>query len=268
MIKTKFKDRLGNQLFVYCLGKILSIRTGFAYIPPPFWLGKRGVRLEWNGEPLFKLQPSPGIINRKNPQIIIGRHSFEFDKLDHSRPIYIKDGWYQRYEHYRAYKKEIRQWLALPKERFKSTDDDAVYVHVRRTDFVNNWYGLRWALGIKEYQACLDHIRPWKRIVLVTDDPKDPFLNEFKKFGPTTIVSESFEDDFMLMASAKKLILSASTFSWWAAFLGKAHQVVTPNFPGTLWDTNRKNPQYNINLIVDDEPRYIVVSKPFDLPVL
>jgi hypothetical protein len=60
--------------------------------------------------------------------------------------------------------------------------------------------------------------------VIVTDDPTNAFVKSFK----LPIYHYNPIDDFKLMLSAKKLIVGRSTFSWWAAFLGRAEQVIQP----------------------------------------
>ena len=67
------------------------------------------------------------------------------------------------------------------------------------------------------------------------------------------VVSEAWDQDFLTLASCRKLIISNSTFSWWAGFLGKSARVVCPLFAGTLWDKGRTS-RDELNLVVDDDP--------------
>jgi hypothetical protein len=69
------------------------------------------------------------------------------------------------------------------------------------------------------------------------------------------------------MASARKLLMSQSTFSWWAGWLGRAERIVCPLFAPSHWHFGSKlygPPDPGAldfpNLIVDDEPRWEFVS--------
>lgn len=68
--------------------------------------------------------------------------------------------------------------------------------------------------------------------IVCTDDP------EFAKslgIKDEQITHASPWDDFTLMCSAKKLVISPSTFSWWAGYLGKHELVLFPDGFGP-WD--------------------------------
>lgn len=68
--------------------------------------------------------------------------------------------------------------------------------------------------------------------VIVTDDP---YYVRSLGLSPRRIVSGSVVEDFALMASACRLAISPSTFSWWAGFLGRHDDVVFPQGFGP-WD--------------------------------
>lgn len=53
-------------------------------------------------------------------------------------------------------------------------------------------------------------------------------MDLFKDVNYTLIQGELL-DDFKVLMSAKKLILSNSTFAWMAAYLGDAHEVHMPS---------------------------------------
>jgi hypothetical protein len=124
------------------------------------------------------------------------------------------------------------------------------------------------ASSIDEYRSCLSHFPDAKRLVIVTDDPNDPFHREFDQLGlPWTISGLTWDQDFLLLASCRWMIMSQSTYSWWAGFLGRAERIVCPLFPGTHWHLGKDLIGAPVthdvpNLIVDDEPgRWIWVSQ-------
>lgn len=59
---------------------------------------------------------------------------------------------------------------------------------------------------------------------VVTDDPA--LVQSFNL--PVNIISNNIVDDWLIMANAKRLAISPSTFSWWAGFLGRHEQVLIP----------------------------------------
>jgi hypothetical protein len=71
----------------------------------------------------------------------------------------------------------------------------------------------------------------YDKLYIVCNTPKadweKEYLSEFDDLNPT-IITGVLGDDFDFMLKAKKLITSASTMSWMAAFLGSANEVHIP----------------------------------------
>ncbi len=79
-----------------------------------------------------------------------------------------------------------------------------------------------------------------KRAVIVSDDYKDRFLNEVADLVASRLewveaARGTWDADWLTLASCKNLIMSQSTYSWWAAFLGRCQKIVCPVFPSTFW---------------------------------
>jgi hypothetical protein len=109
-----------------------------------------------------------------------------------------------------------------------------------------------WALPAKYYLNCIEMSNA-KNIHIVTDDPDHSFLNNFSKFNPKIINGDMIRD-FTYLTSAKKMILSRSSFSFWAGFLSDAEEIYFPNpNKGFLSEGNQ-------DLFVEDEERYKSVS--------
>ena len=257
MIVVEFMCQFGNQLFQYNIGRILAQRTGQAFQPPVQWLDKHGWPVVWTLKPpLVTPRAVPGEHPSGDAQTVHVEQWLDLDSVRPDRPVHITYGYFQRYELLQPYKDQIRNdWLKLS-QPFVQTDSEAVYVHVRRTDYVGGW-----ATSIDDYAKCLDCFPDAKRLVLVTDDPEDPIHNEFSRFGlPYTISGRPWDKDFLLLASCRQLIISQSTFAWWAGFLGQAEKIVCPVFPGTFWRhgvgiTGHRPPSRDYpNLYVYDEP--------------
>ena len=87
-------------------------------------------------------------------------------------------------------------------------------------------------------------------------------IKQFEKYNPIILKGDTLTD-FRSLKSFKKIIISQSTFSWWAAFLSDADEVFFP-LPekGTArlineWSDGRPD----IDLVVSDEERYKYIKQ-------
>lgn len=110
---------------------------------------------------------------------------------------------------------------------------DYTVVHIRRGDYVSRPQNLR-VFGVcttSYYKNALALLPLDLPTYICTDDPDwceslplDALGHRPTVFSPNT----SPLADLALMANATQLVLSNSTFSWWAAFLGNPSTVVAP----------------------------------------
>lgn len=286
MIQMQFAGQFGNQLHQYVTAKIIAERTGLAYAPTPTFFNKSGACLMWSGEPYLTMTPTPGRVLRAGTegwQVVSAMQWIDLDSIRGDRPVSLR-GYFQRYELLRPWKDKIRnEWLHASGERITkaiyASDPEAVYVHVRRTDYVDLGNGQGppnqrrngCATTIDEYRKCLAKFGHVSRIRIITDDYRDPFVAELgEALGvPWIAEPDAWDNDFLKLASARRLCISQSTFSWWAAWLGRAEQIVCPMFADTFWrygmDMYGPPPPGESdfpNLFVDDEPgRWIWVTE-------
>jgi hypothetical protein len=213
MVEVRHKARLGNNMFQYCLGRIIAEELGFALradaIPGFPNTGQAVTGGSWT-TPEQHLTGQQidleGVIANRSPRRI------------------VLDGWFQRHEYYRPHREKIREWLAFhPGVRMPDARPDVV-VHVRRTDYVHQG----WALPFSYYQEAMERLVPrGGDIWIVTDDRHDPFFRNFTQWRPT-FASGTAVEDMLLMSRAKRIIMSQSTFSWWPTFLGDPVEVACP----------------------------------------
>ncbi len=213
MVEVQYKARLGNNLFQYCLGRIIAEELGHSLTAPPI-PGFPGTKQILTGhsvsEPIQKIGGN-GI-------------SLEAILCDRTPRRIILDGWFQRSEYYVPYRDQIRSWLAFDESiRVPDVAVDLV-VHVRRTDYVT----VGWALPFSYYERAICELLPQGgHIWIVTDDPADPFFVPFRRFNTRFFPGGALEQ-MLFMARAPRLIISQSTFSWWPAFLARDQQVACP----------------------------------------
>lgn len=253
----------GNQITQHIVAKILAERTGQFYKAQP-WLNKAGELLKWNMQPYLVPTSTQGEKFGMGPLTIDVQHWFNIENVFPGWEI-DATGFFQRYELFAPYRDKIRrEWLPIRRE-LPPSDDDAVYIHVRRTDYLGDHLSPErncQATTMDEYAACIKLFPDARKIVLVSDDYNDPFLRNFCHFGVPveSHPNATWDSDWLTLASCKNLIMSQSTYSWWAAFIGRAQKIVCPVFDGTFWGNGRnmygppKDGRDFPNLCVKDDP--------------
>lgn len=239
IVQVSYKGALGNQLFQFVLGRILADNLGFSLQASaiPGFASTSG----------FAADASP---LEEADEIHEGQRLDLQSILNNREPRRIHlEGYFQRYEYYRPYKNMIRsRWLLpLPSVGCAPEPTDLV-MHVRRKDYIS--YG--WAASFSYYKLALEQL-DFKRLVIVTDDPRDPFFLRFRRYRPLYFKGDA-QESFAYIARANKLVISQSSFSWWAAFLSSAELVVMPRPNYGIW----ADP--DVDLTIDDEPRFMALD--------
>jgi hypothetical protein len=230
---------------------VLAERTGLAYVQPPYLLDKEYKPLEWSDEPLFTLTPTEGQRLTGVPVTIKAKQWFDFSTVNGDRPIMVREGFFQRWELFAPYLDKIRNdWLHIEPRRFIPTDDNAVYAHVRLTDYVRLADGSlpdpreRGAASKpEEFSWCLREFRDCNRLYIVSDSPDDAetlgwdkiIYDAGCKMHWSVCEPSPWDEDFLLLASAKNLVISQSTYSWLAGLLGRSQKIVCPCPAGSFW---------------------------------
>ena len=233
MIEVEYLGRLGNNLFQYCFGRIAALQLHWA----------------------LKVSPLAGFPRTRE---LISGNSYDSpidevtdDNCDRSalmdgRPRRIRlKGFFQRHEFYRPYRAEICDWLTLESPAPAKAPDDAIVVNVRRTDYIDQ----RWALPYSYYRDAIRQSGA-SHVIIVTDDPLDPFFWMFREFSPQFMCADGLSA-LAFLVSARRLVMSQSSFSWWASFLGNMDEVFAPLPAFGIWTWD------HVNLIERDRFRCI-----------
>ena len=219
MVEVRYKARLGNNLFQYCLGRIIAERLGFALAASPL-----------EGFP-HTAQIVDGARHSAPEQVLSGQRIDIDAILNDRRPRrIILDGWFQRYEYYRPFRDQIRHWLRFDPAIAAPPKAPDVVLHVRRMDYVQ----LGWALPFAFYDDALRQLRPVGDVWILTDDVHDPFFRRFAEWRPNFARGTALEG-LRLMTAARRMVMSQSTFSWWPTFLGDPDTVVCPEPSFGAW---------------------------------
>lgn len=242
MVEVIYKGRFGNNIFQYCFGRILAENLGF--------------KLKADAIPGFPNTATPveGYDYSDYPTQIITGQTVDLEGVlkDKSKRKIVLDGFFQKYEYYKPYKNLIKNnWLLMDVQSKECVMPDDIIVYVRRGDVIRE--GI--ALPFSYYHECLKNTH-YDRVFLCTDDSRDPFIFLFKRYKAIIHHSKNnYLNDFRFMMAFNKIIQSASSFSWWAAFLSNAKEIYCPISLNGHWSEGSE-----VNLTVDDETRYTYIK--------
>jgi hypothetical protein len=155
----------------------------------------------------------------------------------------VLDGFFQDYKIYTEHKEKIRQWFRFKK--LSSQPEDKLIIHVRLGDYLTTPDHHHMIVPINFYHRLIEIDKP-STVCFVTDSPNHPCLKQFN----AEIVSTDTLHDFAFLASANRLCISNSTFSWWAAWLSDAERIYYPDIGDAHFN----------KLWVYDEDRYIRIN--------
>lgn len=253
MIVIKLHGRFGNQLFQYAFGLAAAtrLRTRFHVLPAPdaFLLQKQFVL----GAPFAgSLSPTAaGAMLMGCDQLKWGNERDPLDIEPEIRPRRIYEGFFQSELYFhdalpalrRHFRPALRPRLrAMLVRRRLGLAGGVLYaaVHIRRADYLTwkseEFGGTGFALSFAYYRAAAARARAMAaaplRTLLIGDDPD--FAAELAPLfdQPTVITGNSSMTDFALLRDACSLIISNSSFAWWAAKLGSlpSHRIIAPRF--------------------------------------
>ena len=262
MIRMVLLGRTGNNLFQYALGRVLAGRHGVPLALDASWFNLRGwrevshwLRLPLRARVVRRISPAARVLRK-----LTGKHYGEYrggailkEKThDHSfDPAFLEApgdcvifGYFQSPAYFENIAEELRAELGplisgaarIPAEaRRRLERPDSVAVHVRRKDYLDH-AELR-VCGRDYYLRAMEQMRenvPGARFLVFSDDPewceasfrgKDQEV--FSAGGP----AGSPLLDLQSMSLASHHIIANSSYSWWAAWLGKkpGQRVIAPD---------------------------------------
>ena len=234
--------RMGNQMFQYACAKNMDFQ--FEYSTSMSHLDK----LEF-----FKLYPFERIINKLksflffrlakpiwgmdilNTELKCLEKSY-LDSLKQIQKPTMVWGFFQSPLYFHFSEKSIKKAFAVKRQYTKGFNDfiqknqllkgNYLVVHLRRTDYkgftVPALQGDDFTLPISYYKNAMQQIKEdviaKMPIVFVSDDP-DSIESLFPEFESKIISRGDAITDFLILQHAGHMIISNSTFAWWAAYL-------------------------------------------------
>jgi hypothetical protein len=237
MINIHPKGRLGNQMFQYCLARIISEQLDYA----------TDMELPFKNAKILKGKIVKSPVEQLNGHEIDLKGVLSNKK---NRRIYL-NGYFQQYEYYKDYKKEIQKWFEIT-EGYKKPGINDLVVHVRGGDLYNKGGNTQHTPCPLSYYTSIIQQTYYRRLFIVTENPDDIIVQAIQKRHSCKIISQSVIEDYYFMFHATKLVLSVCTIAWWAGWLGNATEVHYPLLGYWHHDSVRNE----INLRVSEQ-RYI-----------
>ena len=165
------------------------------------------------------------------------------DFLPNSHSFRFIDGYFQTWKYFEAVTTYFPDWKFKLKEESpilmsyidKMSKENPIVVHVRRGDYLalSESFGVLEEEYFKNGVDQLSSIEKNDKVWVFSDDPGFVQQN-FKSFKidcfPEIDVDLSQEEVLYLMSQSRRIVISNSTFSWWAAmFAGKSASVIAPS---------------------------------------
>jgi len=205
----------------------------------------------------FDLDFNPGgKVLAGEPVKYTDRHVLKFADIDGTAPIFLQ-GWYERCDQISAFKQKIKaEWLRFREPNNYSFPAGDLAVHVRLGDKTQE----QQTLSAAYYADAIRTINPG-RIYWFTDSPGSDFIRGLRKRFGGDLISGSFMEDFKMLMKFDKLVTSASTYSFWAAWLGDASEIVVPKRGQIGYGGSWVHSAYDDCDYWPAEKRYVCLSK-------
>lgn len=238
---------LGNKLFTYAVSKIIADEYGYKLIIPNNSLIQRN-----NVLTEFPFKSNDGIVIN-NPDYYISDHSM-YDKGFDDVIIECKDknvfldGYFLKYDYIKKYKNKIKNLFQELTIECDGKNDVIILLRDSNADSTfklpNNYYiNILNDLKFDNLYISYDHYNKHESLILE--------LNQYKPI----LLDLPILDLFKFITSKKTIIGCQGTFSFWACWLSNSEKIYWP-----LTSIGPNNPEWCVNLTVDDDDRYTFIK--------
>ena len=266
---------IGNQLFQVAAGISVALKTSEGV---SFDLSRIGSGTSSRYENIFeglqicpKIEPSFKIINSRSPKLLdsLAFRNSTFSYLDSKiRRIYNSNqvgydeniyklsrqsrirGYFQSYKYYQVLK-DAGYGLQFHSETFSDTYKDLessvdfindIAVHIRRGDYIEHSDSIG-LLSSAYFENAISAMGSSGKVVVFSDNvvSKSFFSRDYEVIDTSGFLSESPFESLEFMSRFRNITLSNSTFSWWAAALGRQPKNVVAPSP---WFLNLDQPEF------------------------
>jgi len=216
MITLNANGRMGNRLHYFITAMHCHKLTGFRFEPERI-----------NGF-VKTYDVKDGIVHneiKSGNELYSDRKNF-FENVKILKNGLCIDFMIHRYEYFKQIGREnVIDYLEIENEdQYEKPKNDELVMHIRLGDYA---YAGGGCITDKNLYFKAFFIEKPNRCTILTDEPNNPYLDDFKKIE-CDIRSNDQVADFVYMKNAKQICISKSTFSWLAAYISNANKVYFP----------------------------------------
>lgn len=146
------------------------------------------------------------------------------------------DGYFQHKSYYEGKRDFLKSLFTPAKPKGSETA-----IHIRLTDYKD----IGWSLPESYYNEAISLANP-SVLNVFTDEPNHSYIQKLKSHGANVICGDPV-GDLLLMASHEKIIMSRSSYSWWAAVLSSATDVYYPKPKTGFWSEKMPHKDVAVN---------------------
>ncbi len=244
-VRLDFIGRLGNNLFQYAVARIIAEKLGLelccsrSSFKPATWV-QLGPATRSNLEELTSYFPNIKLkiagdnhtgsseIHRVENGGFWRGHLFDLSAIlrnNAPREILLR-GYFQRFEIFSPYAADIREWYYCnyPGPDIGVVGSEDVLVSLRGGE---DYSQLRWTLPVSFYTNILNGLSHVGKIYVCGTGIDRAMSEALRPFDPIYLAGSAI-DQFQMYKQFRRIILSNSTFAWWASFLSEAEELYCP----------------------------------------
>ena len=223
MVEIKYKGRLGNNLFQYCVARILSekLNDGIVSKQPDFTFS------EYENPAVKKYETGCRVCcNKSHSKYYYMKFLNEMRNKLRNKNLCI-DGYFQDIEFIRQCENKILSIFNVDDEPIPG-----ILIHSRLTDEhePNNEHELIENINnIPCIVKCVEkilHKNPKLKIYITTNVSESPYIAKLvESFDSAEVVQKTPKETILWGCRFDHKILSSGSFSWWIGFLGNQNNV-------------------------------------------
>ncbi len=236
----KLLGGLGNEMFQFSYGEYLKCNNINVYYDSTWaFLYNTELRISKMNVEVRLIKGFIGFflyfLNRINFLFFINREKtpYSYQEFSSFPFVYYVGGW-QHISYIMRNKRHLKKCFqyninnSLVKDLILTLSANSVGIHVRRGDYVNNI--IHETIGVKYFLDAVEYIRDKvkeQRFFIVSDDINWCKMNLIIENCTYIDFSKNELEDFEVLKNCHHKIISNSSFSWWAAFLGEENSSIT-----------------------------------------
>jgi hypothetical protein len=240
MIYVKYRGKLGNILFQHAFCKLLSklANSQVSALKDNFVVAKERVKDIIVGFDDIKVVDH--VKENTDNFLIDSKNCYDLNfqeviKIAKHKNI-ILDGFPHNWDYFKENSDWIKEEIKVKDGDFFETND--LVVGIRIGDYLDEKHIKRFFYPLESVANLLKTIH-FNQLTIVTDSPKHQFVQELKNKYQSNVISKNILYDFTTTMKGSRLVITPSTFFWWASFLGSAEEIYFPYNMGS-WRYEKK----------------------------